>query len=59
MELGTEEIAGIAAAVVTIANIITMATPSTHDNQILNGILKILNLLSLNVGKNKNADDPA
>lgn len=57
MDLGAEELAGIAAAVVAIANIITAATPSTHDNQVLNGILKILNLLSLNVGKNKNADD--
>ncbi|WP_025899035.1 hypothetical protein [Sneathiella glossodoripedis] len=57
MDLDTAEIAGIIASVVTIANIITAATPTNHDNQILNAILKVLNILSINIGKNKNADD--
>jgi hypothetical protein len=41
---------------VVIANLITMMTPSKADNKILNVILTILNLVSLNIGKNKNAD---
>lgn len=35
---------------------ITMLTPTTVDNKILNGILTVLNFLALNVGKDKNAE---
>ena len=43
--------------VVTIANAITMVTPSTADNVVVKVALKLLNVTALNVIKNKNADD--
>ena len=43
-------------AVVTSCSAITALTPTKADDKILNGILKVLNFLSLNVLKNKNAD---
>jgi uncharacterized membrane protein len=42
--------------IITACTAITALTPSTSDDKIVNFILKILNLLSGNVGKNKNAD---
>ena len=44
-------------AVVTSANAITALTPTQTDDKILNAILRVLNILSLNIAKNKNADD--
>jgi hypothetical protein len=35
---------------------VTALTPSTSDDAIVQKILNILNFLSLNIGKNKNAD---
>lgn len=43
--------------VVTAATAITALTPSKSDDKVLNTILKVLNFLAGNVGKNKNADD--
>lgn len=43
--------------VVTAATAITALTPSKSDDKVLNTILKVLNMLAGNVGKNKNADD--
>jgi len=43
--------------VVAAATAITMITPTKTDDMIINVVLKILNLLAGNVGKNKNADD--
>ena len=43
--------------VVTAANAITVLTPTKTDDKILNAILRVLNVLALNIGKNKNADD--
>lgn len=54
--MSIENYAEIVTAVITIANIITASTPSKSDNKVLNSILKILNIVSLNIGKNKNAD---
>lgn len=39
------------------ATAITALTPSKTDDKVLNWIIKILNVLAGNVGKNKNADD--
>lgn len=55
--MSIENYAEIVTAVITIANIITASTSSKSDNKIWNSILKILNIVSLNIGKNKNADD--
>lgn len=42
--------------VVTAATAITALTPSKSDDKVLNTILKILNVLAGNVGKNANKD---
>lgn len=39
------------------ATSITILTPTKTDNNIINTALKVLNILSGNVLKNKNADD--
>ena len=46
-------------ALVTAATAITALTPSTADDKAVAMILRVLNLLAGNVGKNKNADDDA
>lgn len=43
--------------VVTASTAITALTPTKTDDKIVNGILRVLNFLAGNVGKNKNADD--
>ena len=42
--------------VLTAATAVTALTPSTSDDKIINGILRVLNVIAGNVGKNKNAD---
>lgn len=42
--------------VVTACSAITALTPTKTDDKILNYVLMVLNFLSLNVFKNKNAD---
>ncbi len=44
-------------AVVTAATGITVLTPTKTDDEVVGMILKVLNLLAGNFGKNKNADD--
>ena len=39
------------------ATAVTALTPTTHDDKIVGALLKILNFLSGNFLKNKNADD--
>lgn len=36
---------------------ITILTPTTSDDKVVNAILKILNIFAGNVGNDKNADD--
>ncbi|MAI17141.1 MAG: hypothetical protein CBC71_06275 [Rhodobacteraceae bacterium TMED111] len=43
--------------VVASASAITALTPTKKDDVILGSVLKVLNFLALNFGKNKNADD--
>ena len=45
-----------AMTVVTAATAITAITPTTADDKIVNVLLKILNFLAGNFGKNTNAD---
>ena len=44
-------------AVVTSATLITSLTPTKTDDKVISFVLKILNLVAGNIGKNKNADD--
>lgn len=44
-------------AIVTGASIITAMTPTKSDDKVVASILRVLNWLSLNIGRNKNADD--
>lgn len=43
--------------VVTAATAVTALTPSKADDKALNAVLRFLNILAGNIGKNKNADD--
>jgi hypothetical protein len=43
-------------ATVTAATAITAMTPTTADDKVMGMILKALNFMAGNVGKNKNAD---
>lgn len=59
-------LAGALASMHTAAGVITTMTPTQVDDRIhgrigrwLNGTLRLLNNLALNVGRNRNADDPA
>lgn len=45
-----------AGLIVTVATALSAALPSLHDNKFFNVILKVLNVLAGNIGKNKNAD---
>jgi len=49
-------VAGIT-GVVTAATAITAMTPTTVDDKVVGVILKALNFLAGNFGKNKNADE--
>ena len=54
--MSVEEIVALVTAIISVATVITAVTPSTADDKILAGILKFINLLAGNIGKNKNAD---
>lgn len=43
--------------VVTACTAITSITPTKTDDEIISKVLKVLNFLAGNFGKNKNADD--
>lgn len=44
-------------AAVTIAGVITAATKTKNDDKILSGIMRLLNIVALNFGQARNADD--
>jgi hypothetical protein len=43
--------------VVTACTAVTALTPTQADDKWINIVLKVLNFLAGNIGKNKNADD--
>ena len=43
-------------ALVSGATAVSAITPTKTDDKILNGAVKVLNLVAGNIGKNKNAD---
>lgn len=43
--------------VVTACTAITALTPTRSDDEVLDKVLRVLNILAGNVGKNRNADD--
>ena len=47
----------VVAQVCLVATMITAATKTTSANKYIDIVLKIVNALAGNVGKNKNADD--
>lgn len=51
------EIGALAGAIVIIANFITALTPTRSRHPAVDKLLRALNWISINVGKNKNADD--
>lgn len=42
---------------VTAASAVTALTPTKTDDRIVGGALRVLNVLALNFGRNRNADD--
>tara|TARA_R100000152_G_C6782307_1_gene219776 strand:- start:18369 stop:18638 length:270 start_codon:yes stop_codon:yes gene_type:complete len=44
---------------VTAATAITALTPTRTDDKIISKVLKVLNFLAGNFGKNRNKDDPS
>lgn len=56
---GSEIVAKVilwATMLVTVATFITSLFPSLHGNKFFGIVLKVLNVLAGNIGKNKNAD---
>lgn len=51
-----EKFLTILPVIISIAAIISAATPNKTDNKILDAILKIINILGINIGKAKNKD---
>lgn len=51
------EVAALGGAIVAGANFITMFLRSRSNNKYLDLALRVLNVVALNIGKNKNADD--
>jgi hypothetical protein len=45
-----------ATTIVTTLSAVTALTPTRSDDKVINSILTVLNILSLNVGANRNAD---
>ena len=46
------------AFMIALANMVTAVMPSVKGNEVYDTIMRVLNWLSLNVGKNRNSDDP-
>ena len=51
------QMVAIAGALCLVANAVTMVLPSITNNKVYNVIMKILNTIAGNRGRNKNADE--
>lgn len=51
-----EDFLPIAMNTVFFSNIVTFLTPSSSRNAVINAVVKILNILALNIFKNTNKD---
>ena len=47
------------AFMIALANMVTAVMPSVKGNEVYDTVMRVLNWASLNVGKNRNSDDPA
>tara|TARA_R110002012_G_scaffold116121_3_gene263541 strand:- start:580 stop:774 length:195 start_codon:yes stop_codon:yes gene_type:complete len=43
---------------IALANMVTAVMPSVKGHEVYDTVMRVLNWLSLNVGKNRNGDDP-
>lgn len=46
------------ALMIALANMVTAIMPSVKGNEVYDTVMRVLNWISLNVGKNRNSDDP-
>lgn len=44
-------------ALMTAATLVTALTPTRHDDAAVDAVLRVLNVLAGNIGRNRNADD--
>ncbi len=63
MEMLTGMLSGNTAAscvafTIALANFVTAIMPSVKGHEVYDTVMRVLNWLSLNVGKNRNSDDP-
>ena len=51
------DISAVVTAVVTVCAMIATVTPTKSDDKVMAKVLRVINVLGLNVGQAKNADD--
>lgn len=51
-----QEYIEIAGMVIAVASAIAAVTPTNTDNEIINKVMKVVNVLGLNIGKAKNKE---
>ena len=51
-------IAAVVAMCVAIANVVTVFAPSVKNSEVYDTVMRVMNWVALNVGQNRNADDP-
>ncbi len=44
-------------SIVSAATVVTTMTPNRHDDAVVDVLLRVLNALAGNIGRNRNADD--
>jgi uncharacterized ion transporter superfamily protein YfcC len=56
--ISSESCVAIIAMIVALANVVTVLMPSVKGNETYDTVMRVVNWASLNVGNNRNADDP-